>query len=265
MLTKGDDHPSAEPSTSGEAGRRLRGQRILITGAGRGLGAVFARAVADAGGSVLGLGRNRDVMENLLAELPHHDGAVHEAVIADVTDREGLMSALEGRSITGVINNAGVAMSDPLHTSDEDETRNLIEVNILAALWVLQAATPSLEAGGGGVVVNIASTLGHRPLPRTGAYAASKAALIQMTRSASIELGAKNIRVNALAPGYIKTDINREFLESPAGEKLIRRTALGRIADAAELIPPLMLLLDPANSYMTGSILTVDGGMSASL
>ena len=88
---------------------------------------------------------------------------------------------------------------------------------------------------------------------------------IRDRRSAAIELGAKNIRVNALAPGYIKTDINREFLESPAGEKLIRRTALGRIADAAELIPPLMLLLDPANTYMTGSILTVDGGMSASL
>ena len=118
---------------------------------------------------------------------------------------------------------------------------------------------------GGGVIVNIASVLGHRPLPHTGIYAASKAAIMQMTRSAAIELARDQIRVNALAPGYVMTDLNRDFLTSDAGIKLQKRTALHRFASPAELMPALLFLLDPANSYMTGETLTIDGGMSASL
>ena len=93
----------------------------------------------------------------------------------------------------------------------------------------------------------------------------SKAAIIQMTRAAALELARDNIRVNALAPGYVVTDLNRDFLSSDAGVKLQKRTALRRFASPAELMPALLFLLDPANSYMTGETLTIDGGMSASL
>jgi NAD(P)-dependent dehydrogenase (short-subunit alcohol dehydrogenase family) len=152
-----------------------------------------------------------------------------------------------------------------LHASAEDDVRRVIDTNFLGSLWTLQAAVPVLKAAGGGVIVNIASVLGHRPLPHTGIYAASKAAIMQMTRSAAIELARDQIRVNALAPGYVMTDLNREFLTSDAGIKLQKRTALHRFASPAELMPALLFLLDPANSYMTGETLTIDGGMSASL
>jgi NAD(P)-dependent dehydrogenase (short-subunit alcohol dehydrogenase family) len=163
------------------------------------------------------------------------------------------------------VNNAGIAVTAALHASAEDDVRRVIDTNFLGSLWALQAAVPVLKAAGGGVIVNIASVLGHRPLPHTGIYAASKAAIMQMTRSAAIELARDQIRVNALAPGYVMTDLNRDFLTSDAGIKLQKRTALHRFAGPAELMPALLFLLDPANSYMTGETLTIDGGMSASL
>ena len=130
---------------------------------------------------------------------------------------------------------------------------------------MLQASVPALVATGGGVIVNIASVLGHRPLPQTGIYAASKAAVIQMTRSAALELARDNIRVNALAPGYIMTDLNREFLQSEEGVKLVKKVPMRRFASIEELSAALILLLDPQNSYMTGETLIIDGGMAAGL
>ena len=124
---------------------------------------------------------------------------------------------------------------------------------------------PALVATGGGVIVNIASVLGHRPLPQTGIYAASKAAVIQMTRSAALELARDNIRVNALAPGYIMTDLNREFLQSEEGARLAKKVPMRRFATIEELSAALIFLLDPQNSYMTGETLIIDGGMAAGL
>ena len=164
-----------------------------------------------------------------------------------------------------VINNAGIAVTAPLAGGDMTDAQRVIDTNLMGALYVLQASVPALKAAGGGVVVNIASVLGHRPLPHTGIYAASKAAIIQITRSAALELARDNIRVNALAPGYVVTDLNRAFLNSEDGQRLQKRTALRRFATPDELMPALMLLLDPANSYMTGETITMDGGMSAGL
>ena len=172
---------------------------------------------------------------------------------------------LASRQFDGLVNNAGIAVTAALHASGEDDVRRVIDTNFLGSLWTLQAAVPVLKAAGGGVIVNIASVLGHRPLPHTGIYAASKAAIMQMTRSAAIELARDHIRVNALAPGYVMTDLNRDFLTSDAGLKLQKRTALQRFASPAELMPAFLFLLDPANSYMTGETLTIDGGMSACL
>ena len=242
--------------------KQLHGKSILVTGAARGLGALFCQTIAAAGGSVLALGRNKEALETMLAEL---SGDEHDAIIADVSDSQAVKAQLLGRQFNGLVNNAGIAMTAALHSSDEDEVRRLIDTNFLGSLWTLQAAIPALKAAGGGVIVNIASVLGHRPLPHTGVYAASKAAIIQMTKSAAIELAREGIRVNALAPGYVMTDLNREFLESDAGVKLQKRAALHRFATPEELMPALLFLLDPANSYMTGETLTIDGGMSSGL
>ena len=242
--------------------RLLDGKSFLVTGAARGLGALFCQEIARAGGSVLALGRKKEALTAMLADLP---GNNHDAIIADVRDSQALKDQLNGRQFNALVNNAGVAMTAAIHSSNEDEVRRLIDTNFLGSLWTIQAAVPALKAAGDGVIVNVASVLGHRPLPHTGIYAASKAAVMQLTKAAAIELAREGIRVNALAPGYVITDLNREFLESDAGVKLQKRTALHRFASPEELMPALLFLLDPANSYMTGETLTIDGGMSSGL
>ena len=243
-------------------GKKLNGQTILITGASRGLGASFCHIVATAGAQVLALGRQEAALTPLITSLP---GAGHDIVIADVTDPVAVSSGLADKSYNGVINNAGIATTAPLHNSAVNDARHVINTNLLGNLWVLQATVPALVAAGGGVIVNIASVLGHRPLPQTGIYAASKAAVIQMTRSAALELARDNIRVNALAPGYVMTDLNREFLQSEEGARLVKKVPMRRFATIEELSAALIFLLDPQNSYMTGETLTIDGGMAAGL
>ena len=241
---------------------KLHGKTIVVTGAARGLGALFCHAIADAGGIILALGRDEAALAAMIADL---SGTGHDLILADVAKIDAVADGLASRQFDGLVNNAGIAVTAALHASAEDDVRRVIDTNFLGSLWTLQAAVPVLKAAGGGVIVNIASVLGHRPLPHTGIYAASKAAIMQMTRSAAIELARDQIRVNALAPGYVMTDLNRDFLTSDAGIKLKKRTALHRFASPAELMPALLFLLDPANSYMTGETLTIDGGMSASL
>ena len=241
---------------------KLHGKTIVVTGAARGLGALFCHAIADAGGTILALGRDEAALAAMIADL---SGTGHDLILADVAKADAVADGLVSRRFDGLVNNAGIAVTAALHASSEDDVRRVIDTNFLGSLWTLQAAVPVLKAAGGGVIVNIASVLGHRPLPHTGIYAASKAAIMQMTRSAAIELARDQIRVNALAPGYVMTDLNRDFLTSDAGIKLQKRTALHRFASPAELMPALLFLLDPANSYMTGETLTIDGGMSASL
>ena len=243
-------------------GKKLEGQTILVTGAGRGLGASFCQIVAEAGAQVLALGRQEAALSNTIASLP---GSGHDIVIADVTDTAAVTAGLTGKAYDAVINNAGIATTAALHNSAVDDARHVINANLLGNLWVLQASVPALVAAGGGVIVNIASVLGHRPLPQTGIYAASKAAVIQMTRSAALELARDNIRVNALAPGYIMTDLNRAFLQSEDGARLAKKVPMRRFAAAEELSAALIFLLDPQNSYMTGETLTIDGGMGAGL
>ena len=243
-------------------GKKLEGQTILVTGAGRGLGASFCHIVAEAGAQVKALGRQETTMTQLINSLP---GSGHEIVIADVRDPAAVSASLAGKSYNAVINNAGIARTAPLHNTGVNDARNVINTNLLGNLWVLQASVPVLLKAGGGVIVNVASVLGYRPLPQTGIYAASKAAVIQMTRSAALELARDNIRVNALAPGYIMTDLNREFLQSEAGARLAKKVPMRRFADIEELSAALIFLLDPQNSYMTGETLALDGGMAAGL
>ena len=241
---------------------KLHGKTIVVTGAARGLGALFCHAIADAGGTILALGRDEAALAAMIADL---SGTGHDLILADVAKTDAVADGLASHQFDGLVNNAGIAVTAALHASAEDDVRRVIDTNFLGSLWTLQAAVPVLKAAGGGVIVNIASVLGHRPLPHTGIYAASKAAIMQMTRSAAIELARDQIRVNALAPGYVMTDLNSDFLTSDAGTKLQKRTALHRFASPAELMPAFLFLLDPANSYMTGETLTIDGGMSASL
>lgn len=243
--------------------QRFSGLTFLVTGASSGLGAHFCRALHAQGARVIGLAR-RDCSAQ---------PGVDRAIQADIADASGLQAAVarvlglpgEADRIDGLVNNAGIAITASLdQTAPEDEAR-VLATNISGVTNMTRVMTPYLRAQGGGVMVNMASVLGILPVKQVATYAASKAAIIQMTRSAAIELARDQIRVNALAPGYVKTELNSDVLDGPAGEALKKMTPLRRFARPEELDAALFCLLDPENSYMTGAVMVVDGGMSAGL
>ncbi|MFM8676395.1 MAG: SDR family NAD(P)-dependent oxidoreductase [Burkholderiaceae bacterium] len=240
----------------------LAGKTILVTGASSGLGEHFCSMLKSQGARVIGLARR-----------PLPATSVDVAIQADITDSKSVHQALDQalgkpgskETIYGLVNNAGIAVTAPLHETSPEEEQRVLLTTISGITTMTREIVPHLKAAGGGVIVNIASVLGIRPLKRAAIYSASKAAVIQMTRSSAIELVKDKIRVNALAPGYVRTALNADVMDGPAGEALLRKIPLGRSADLSELNAPLLCLLDPSNTYMTGAVLLVDGGMSAGL
>ncbi|HXV25360.1 MAG TPA: SDR family oxidoreductase [Alphaproteobacteria bacterium] len=248
----------------------LGGQAALVTGASGGLGRHFALVLARAGAKVALAGRRTEALQAVANEIAAFDGRAIP-VAMDVTDRASIETGVlaaetELGAITVLVNNSGIALTGPVLSQDDADWNRVLETNLTGAWRVARAvANHMIRLGHGGSIVNIASILGLRVRSEVAAYAASKAALIQLTRSMAIELARHNIRVNALAPGYIVTDLNRKFLTSSEGETLRRRLPLRRFLEAHELDGPLLLLCGPGSSGMTGAVLVVDGGASARL
>jgi NAD(P)-dependent dehydrogenase (short-subunit alcohol dehydrogenase family) len=161
-----------------------------------------------------------------------------------------------------LINNAGVTITRAAIEVAENDWTSVIDTNLKGAWLVAQHAAQRMihHASGGGSIVNIASILGLRVAGGVAPYAISKAGVVQMTKALALEWARHRIRVNALAPGYIETDLNDDFFASDAGKALIRRIPQRRLGEVRELDGPLLLLASDAGSYMTGSVLAVDGG-----
>ena len=252
---------------TGEVGTSfdLDGKVALVTGASSGLGRHFALMLARAGAKVAVAARRLDRLHELVGEIEAFDGRAI-ALGLDVTDSQSVRDAVaaaetELGAIAVLVNNAGTTVAKPPLELDESEWDRVIDTNLKGAWLVAQeVARHMARLGHGGSIINIVSVLGVRAGRHVAPYSASKAGLIQLTKSLALDLASHDIRVNAIAPGYIETDMNREFISSPAGERLLRRIAQRRFGEASDLDGVLLLLASDASRYMTGSVITVDGG-----
>ena len=237
----------------------LDGKTALVTGASSGLGLHFARVLAARGASVVLAARRRETLEEARAGI----GGATRAVALDVTDPDSIEAAFAeiGDAPDILVNNAGVTTDTPALAMDAATWDRVVDTNLKGAFLVAQAEAKALRAAGkGGVIVNVASITGLRPAGNLSAYAASKAGLIHLTKTLALEWARHGIRVNALCPGYIETDLNRDFFASEAGQALVKRIPQRRLGRLEDLDGALLLLASDAGRYITGASLAVDGG-----
>jgi len=243
----------------------LQGKIALVTGAGSGLGRQFATTLASAGATVALAARRREKLDET-RDLIKEQGGTAICVELDVTDPLSVISCVRSvESEIGVpdilINNAGVAAQNLVVDMDDKEWEYVTNTNINGVFKVARAvAKAMIEAKKPGSIVNIASILGFRNAPGLSHYAASKAAVVSMTRTFALEWVYYGIRVNSIAPGYFETEMNTGVIRSERGKELIKRIPMKRIGESHELDGAVLLLASDAGSFMTGSTITVDGG-----
>ncbi|MDP6435860.1 MAG: glucose 1-dehydrogenase [Gammaproteobacteria bacterium] len=243
----------------------LSGKTALVTGASSGFGWQFARVLAGAGARVVACARRGDRLEQLCAAIAADNGTAL-GVATDVSDADSIANAFDVAerkysTVQILVNNAGISRPAFLTDMDEADWDSIQDVN-LKAVWRVakEAAGRMRQAGLPGSIINIGSVLSFGTGKMLGAYMASKAGVIQLTRAMALEWAADNIRVNALAPGYFPTEMSGNFFATEKGREMISRIPQQRIGKVEELGGPLLLLASDASSFMTGSVLTVDGG-----
>ncbi|MFQ3220018.1 MAG: NAD(P)-dependent dehydrogenase (short-subunit alcohol dehydrogenase family) [Paraglaciecola sp.] len=248
----------------------LTGKIALVTGASSGIGNCVAKGLAAAGATVVAAARRADRLQALVNDIETKGGKAI-AVTMDVTDRDSVKAAFDtAQSQLGVIdiiiNNAGVADTKNFLKVD-DESRDFVMNTNFNGVWnVAQEGSQRLvEAKKTGSIINISSVLGLGVQPGQSAYCASKGAVIQLTRSLAMDLMKHNIRVNAIAPGWFKTEINEHYFNSEAGKSYVQQMPARRLGNVEELIGPIIMLASEAGSFVNGAVLPVDGAIHARL
>lgn len=242
---------------------RLDGRVVLVTGASSGLGQHFARLLASVGARIAVAARRADKLQGVVDDIAAAGGEAR-AFTLDVTDAASVRACLDAVGAWGVpdvvINNAGVTVTRPLLEQTEEDFDQVLDTN-LKGCWLVatEAARRMVVAGKGGAIVNVASILGERVAGGVAPYAISKAGVVQATKAMALELARHRIRVNALLPGYVVTDLNRDFLTSEAGDKLRSRIPSRRFGELTDLDGPLLLLASDAGAAMSGATVAVDG------
>ena len=245
----------------------MSGKVAMVTGASSGFGVHFAKIMAARGAKVVVAARRVERLEALVAEIKA-DGGEALAVAMDVTDSASIIAAFDQAeaafgTVTMLANNAGVADIRSALKIGEDDWDKMIDTN-LKGVWIAgqQAAKRMIEAGVSGSIVNTASILGLRVVFGQASYSASKAAVIQLTKSMALEWAAKGVRVNALCPGYFLTEMTAAAFDSPEAQAYLNSSPAGRPGGMDEMTAPFLLLASDAGSYLHGVALPVDGGQS---
>ncbi len=242
----------------------LTGRVALVTGASGGLGAHFAGVLARSGARVVVAARRIEACSSVCDGIRGDGGEAHPFAmdVADATSVRAAVDAVEAHfgRLDILVNNAGIATPAPALDLEEAQWDAALDTNLKGAFLAAQAAARLMKRNGGGSIVNVASILGLRVAGQVAAYAASKAGLIQLTKALALEWARHGVRVNALCPGYIETDINRDFFASDAGRAMLKRVPQRRLGRPSDLDGPLLLLCSDASAYMTGSVIAVDGG-----
>jgi NAD(P)-dependent dehydrogenase (short-subunit alcohol dehydrogenase family) len=243
----------------------LTGKVALVTGASSGLGRRFAMVLAQQGAAVGVAARRIDALDALVKEITASGGKAF-ATKLDVNDEQSVTAAVAAIEkalgpIDILVNNSGIGIAKPALEQTAADWDAVINVNLRGVFFMANEVGRRMrDHGTGGSIINIASILGERQAGAVLPYAVSKAGVIQLTKSLALEVARYNIRVNAIAPGYIATDINNEFFTTDAGAAMIKRIPQRRIGSDSDLDGALLLLASNASQFMTGSVLAVDGG-----
>jgi NAD(P)-dependent dehydrogenase (short-subunit alcohol dehydrogenase family) len=244
---------------------RFENRVCLVTGGGRGIGRGIALGLASEGALVGVAARTRWQCEEV-AELIEERGLALEVDVTDDDSCEQAVAALTQRfgPPSVVVNAAGISpVRQRAEAHDVDAFRRIVDVNLTGAFVMTRAAAPGLMERGGSVVM-VSSVLGAMASPRLAGYGASKGGLVQLTRTLAREWAERGVRVNALCPGYVETDLTAPLLGvDRLREEVVRDTPLGRIATVEEIVAPALFLASDDASYVTGATLLVDGGMAA--
>ncbi|HMU22113.1 MAG: glucose 1-dehydrogenase [Sphingomonadaceae bacterium] len=246
----------------------LSGRVALVTGASSGIGRVLAQGLAAAGACVVAVARRTERLNDLVAEIERSGGRAI-AVQGDVTDPESVAKAFDAAEnafgiADVIVSNAGVTEARNFLKIDAAARDAIFDTN-LRGVWNVgqEAARRLVGAGKGGSIINVASVLGLAVQPGLASYCSSKGAVIQLTRAMAVDLTRHNIRVNALAPGWFKTELNEAFFDSPAGAERVAQMPARRLGKIEELIGPVIMLASDAGSFVNGSVVVVDGALNA--
>jgi len=247
---------------------RLDDKTALVTGASSGLGERFAHLLAEAGAAVAVAARRIERLEHLAGDIVKRGGRAH-ALAMDVTSiasiREGVAAAEAALGpIDILVNNSGVTVTARIGDIEESDYDFVMDTNLKGAFFVAQAVGRSMIAGKRpGRIINIASAAGLRPLSQISIYSMSKAGVIHMTRAMALEWGRYNINVNALCPGYIETEINRNYWSTDGGRKLLSMLPRRRVGKPEDLDGLVLLLASERSGFVNGAVIAADDGLTA--
>jgi len=248
---------------------KLKNKVAVITGASKGIGKAIALAYAAEGAAVVLASRSLDLLEAAAEEIRRAGGDAL-ALPLDVRKAESIDAVVEktvaryGR-LDILVNNAGVSMGHTSEDLPEEDWRNALETDLFGVFFGCQAAARVMIPQGGGCIINITSIYGEAAAPRRAAYCASKAAGNMLTKVLAIEWADRHIRVNAIAPGYTRTELVQDVIEKGAisMDAIVRRTPQGRIGEVDDIAGLAVYLASDASSFMTGSVVNIDGGWLA--